>query len=57
MSVRVDVIPSGDDKYPWRVRVTTRDENEVLVGVRNLRALTEDEAERIAEQQRERVTS
>lgn len=45
VDVRIDVVPSGDLKYPWKVRVTTRDADGKLVGVRNLRALTEREAE------------
>lgn len=45
VEVKIDVLPSGDLKYPWKVRVTTRDANGELVGVRNLRALTEREAE------------
>lgn len=48
MTVRVEVLPSGDLKYPWKVRVTTRDEHGRLVGARHLRAFTEGEAEKIA---------
>jgi hypothetical protein len=44
MSVRVDILTTGDAKYPYRVRVTTRNEDGHLVGVRNLRAVTEDDA-------------
>jgi hypothetical protein len=48
MSVRVDILSTGDAKYPYRVRVTTRDENECLVGVRNFRAVTEADAQAVA---------
>jgi hypothetical protein len=48
MTVRVEVVPSTDDKFPHRVRVTTRDAQGVLQGVRNHRARTEGEAHDIA---------
>lgn len=48
VTVRIDVIASGDPKYPHRVRVTTRDAHGTLVGVRNHRATTEAEARDIA---------
>lgn len=48
VDVRVDVLPSGDPKYPWKVRITSRDERGTLVAVRNLRALTEADADESA---------
>lgn len=45
VDIRVDVIPNrSSDTWPWRVRITSRDARGTLVGVRNLRALTEAEA-------------
>ena len=54
MSVCIDVLPSSDVRYPWRVRIVTRDEHGVLVGVRHIRAYDEREAQAIAEQYRGR---
>jgi hypothetical protein len=52
VDVRVDVLPSGDPKYPWKTRLTTRDERGNLVGVQNFRALTEAEANERADRLR-----
>ena len=41
---QIDVLPSGDPRWPWKTRITSRDASGQLVGVRNLRALTEAEA-------------
>jgi hypothetical protein len=52
VDVRIDVIESGDPKYPWKVRITTRDARGKLVGVRNLRAVTEADANERADRLR-----
>lgn len=43
--IQIDVVESGDLRWPWKVRITSRDASGGLVGVRNLRALTERDAE------------
>lgn len=52
LTVTVDVIPSTDPKWPWKVRITTRQPDGQLVGVRNLRQRTESEAVKHAAQLR-----
>ena len=51
-AVQIKAVPSGDPKYPWKVRITTRDEHGRLVGVRNLRQINEAEARKHADQLR-----